>query len=129
MSAIGLGRCAGVGASLAILCSVAGCSKNEDSTKVQSLQGKVEKLVVNPDGTGRITVLFFSEKQNQEIAGTGEITPETEILINGAVAKLSDIREGERVRGEVRVERKGDVKTQTVLKIHVERAKPVESTG
>ncbi len=129
MSVIDFGRRAGVGACLAILFIVVGCSKKEDSAKVQSLQGKVEKLVVNSDGTGQITVLFFSEKQNQEVAGTGMITADTEILINGAVAKLSDIREGEHVRGEVRIEKKGGVKIQIVLKIHVERPKPVDSTG
>lgn len=127
MSVIDFGRRTGVGACLAILCIVVGCSKNEESAKVQSLQGKVEKLVVNSDGTGQITVLFFSEKQNQEVAGTGMITADTEILINGAVAKLSDIREGEHVRGEVRIEKKGSVKIQIVLKIHVERPKPVDS--
>lgn len=106
-----------------------GCKKNEEGPKVQSLQGKVERIEVNPDGTGRITIVYFSEKQDQEITGTGLVTKETEILINGAVASLSDIREGERVRGEVRIVKKGEERTQVALKIHIDRPKPVGGAG
>lgn len=106
-----------------------GCKKNEESPKVQSLKGKVEKIEVNPDGTGRITIIYFSEKQDQEITGTGLVTKETEILINGAVASLSDIREGERVRGEVRIVKKGEERTQIALKIYIDRPKPVGGAG
>ena len=106
-----------------------GCRKNEEGPKVQSLKGKVERIEVNPDGTGRITIIYFSEKQDQEITGTGLVTKETEILINGAVASLSDIREGERVRGEVRIIKKGEERTQVALKIYIDRPKPVGGAG
>lgn len=106
-----------------------GCKKNEESPKIQSLKGKVEKIDINPDGTGRITILYFSEKQDQDITGTGLVTKETEILINGAVASLSDIREGEHVRGEVRIVKKGDKRTQVALKIYIDRPKPVGGAG
>lgn len=106
-----------------------GCKKNEEGPKVQSLKGKVERIEVNPDGTGRITIIYFSEKQDQEITGTGLVTKETEILINGAVASLSDIREGERVRGEVRIVKNGEERTQVALKIYIDRPKPVGGAG
>ncbi len=109
--------------------SLGGCKKNEESTKIQILKGKVERIEVGPDGTGKITVLYFSEKQDQELTGTGLVTKETEILINGAVASLSDIREGERVRGEVRIVKKGEERTQVALKIYISRPKPVGSAG
>ena len=69
-----------------------GCRKNEDRVSVQTLKGKVDKIVAESDGTGEITVIYFSEKHNQEVRGTGKITKDTEIIINGAIAKLSDIR-------------------------------------
>lgn len=106
-----------------------GCKKNEESPKIQSLKGKVERIDLNPDGTGRITILYFSEKEDQEMTGTGLVTKETEILINGAVASLSDIREGEHVRGEVRIVKKGDERTQVALKIYIDRPKPVGGAG
>lgn len=106
-----------------------GCKKTEEGPKVQSFKGKVERIEVNPDGTGRITIVYFSEKQDQEITGTGLVTKETEILINGAVASLSDIREGERVRGEVRIVKNGEERTQVALKIYIDRPKPVGGAG
>ena len=71
---------------------------------------------------------FFKEKSVLKLKNV-RMKPKLIGRVGGAVAKLSDIREGERIRGEVRIEKKGGVKTQIVLKIHVERAKPVESTG
>ena len=47
------------------------------------------------------------------------------LMIGGAVAKLKDVREGEHVRGEVRVERTRRRTTRTALKIYVDRAQPV----
>ncbi len=107
-----------------------GCTKEEPRAEVMTLdQAKIEKIEVNADGTGRITVSYYSEKQSQDVVGIGEITKETEIMINGAVAKLSELRKGERVRGEVRIEKKGDKKTQVALKIYVNRPKPVGGEG
>ncbi len=105
-----------------------GC-RSEEEAKVQTMEGKVEKIVVNPDGTGEITVVYFSEKHNQEMPGTGIVTKDTEIMINGVVSKLSDIREGERVRGQVRTTKSGGKRIQTALKIHVDRPKPVGAPG
>ena len=76
-----------------------------------------------------VKLAFFSEKQKQEITGTAQVTKETEIMIDGAAATFKDLREGERIRGEVRVEKKGVKKVQTVLKIHVERPKSGGSGG
>lgn len=106
-----------------------GCSKEDDSYDVLQLAGKVEELEVNPDGTGSITVLYYSERQQQDVLGTGEVTPETEIVINGVVGKLEDVRLGEQVRGEVRVEKDGDARRQIALKIYVDRAEPAAPSG
>lgn len=98
------------------------CDNKDDGYEILQLEGKVEAITVKPDGSGEITVLYFSEKHGQEISGAGVVTKETEITINGVLAKLEDVREGERIRGEVRVERQGGEKKQTVLKIYVDRA-------
>ena len=105
--------------------AVPGCRKGDDGVKVQTLEGTIEEIRVDPDGNGEITVLYFSEKHGQDIVGIGLVTNETEILINGVVSSLSDIRQGERVRGEVRVEKKNGEKVQTALKIYVDRPRPV----
>lgn len=102
-----------------------GCRENGPAVEVIPLEGKIEKIERSPDGTGKITVTYYSEKHKQEVAGIGLVTRETEIMIDGVAAKLSDLREGEHVRGDVRVEKKNGKKVQTALKIHVDRPKPV----
>lgn len=106
-----------------------GCKSDKPKIDILQLEGKVEQVKANPDGTGEITIIYFSETHDQEVLGTGEVTKETEITINGVVSPLSAIRVGDRVRGEVRVEKKGREKRQTAIKIYVERAKPVGAKG
>ena len=97
--------------------------------EVFSLEGRIEKIERQSDNTGKITVVYYSEKQKMEVPGTGQVTKETEIMIDGAVATLKDLRDGERVRGEVRVDKKDGKKAQTVLKIYAERAKSGSTSG
>ena len=110
---------------LTVTFAAAGCRDSDPGFEVITLQGKVEKIEVKPDGTGEITVLYFSEKHDQEMLGTGTVTKNTEIMINGVIAQLKDIREGERVRGEVRIDKKGSKKERIALKIYIDRAQPV----
>ncbi len=109
---------------LIMLATVGGCKENDKPIEIIALEGKIEKIKRTTDATGEITVVFYSEKQHQEIRGTATVTEETEILLDGAAAKLNDLRDGERIRGQVRVEKKGGRKTNVVLKIQVERARP-----
>jgi len=108
----------------ASLLTASGCRRSEPGFEVLTLQGKIEKLDVHSDETGEITLLYYSEKHGQEMIGSGLITKETEIMINGAIARLSDLREGDRVRGEVRIEKKKGERMQTALKIYVDRPEP-----
>lgn len=101
-----------------------GCKEREQRPEIVALEGKVEKVEITSADGGRITVSYYSEKQKQTVVGVGMVTKETEIMINGAVSTLKDLKEGDRVRGQVRVDKVGDKKTQTVLKIAVERPKP-----
>ncbi len=108
-----------------VLLACPGCGDDKDDFEVIPLEGKVEKIELTTPETGRITVRYYSKKRQQETTGTGEVTRDTEILINGVVAKLADIREGERITGEVRVEKKGGEQRQIALKIIVDRPAPV----
>ena len=110
-----------------LVCAFAlvGCRKEQPRFEIVSLEGTVEKIERGPDNTGVITVAFYSDKQQQETLGTGKVTPETEIMINGAVATLADLRVGDRVRGQVRIEKKGEQRIQVAVKIHVDRPEPL----
>jgi len=104
-----------------------GCRKSEPGFEVITLEGKIEQIDRTTDETGEITVLYYSEKHKQDMLGAALVTRETEIMINGAMAKLKDLREGDRVRGEVRVEGKGKQKRQIALKIYIDR--PTSNIG
>jgi len=106
-----------------------GCGEKQQQAEIISLEGKIEKIERTSDNAGTITVAYFSEKQKQELTDTAQVTKETEIMIDGAAAILKDLREGERVRGEVRVEKKEGKRVKSVLKINVERPKSSPSGG
>ena len=102
---------------------VGGCGDKESAPELITLEGKIEKIERTSDKAGKVTIVYYNERQKQEMTGSGSVTPETEIMIDGAVGTLADLREGERVRGEVRVEKKGGKKMQTIVKIVADRAK------
>jgi len=110
-------------ACLGLALAVPGCKPKDEPPEVLSVEGRIEAIKVADSG-GEITVAFFNQKQNQEVVGTAKVTEQTEIMINGAAAKLSDLHSGERVRGDVRVEKRGDQRMLTALKIYADRAIP-----
>lgn len=112
-----------------ILATLAGCSEDKPHVSFLSLKGKIEKIDRTSDRTGTISVQYYNEKQSKEVIGSAIVTADTEIMINGALAKLSDLREGDRIRGKVRVEKKEGRQTQTVLQMRVTRAEPAPTEG
>jgi hypothetical protein len=108
-----------------VLASLPGCRKQDPGFEIITLEGTIERIKQTGEDSGEITVVYYSEKHKQDMAGTGLVTRETEIMINGAIASLKDLREGDRVRGEVRIEKKGSERNQVAMKINVTRA----STG
>ncbi len=107
------------------LLGAGGCADKADSVDVVTLEGKIDKIERISPKTGKLTVVYFSDKHGQEMVGIGDVTEETEILIDGAVATLADIRVGERLRGEVRIDQVHGEERKTVMKIRIERAKPI----
>jgi len=110
---------------LVALLIVGGCRKESKEPSIVQLEGKIERITARPDGTGEI-ILVYTDKRGEPAKGIGEVTPETEIMINGAVAKLQDIREGEHVRGQVQIDKKHKDRKPIAVSIHVDRAQPVK---
>lgn len=97
-------------------------------SEVVTLEGRIEKIERQSGTSGKITVVYYSEKQKQEVAGTAQVVEETEIMIDGTAATLKDLRDGDRVRGEVRVDKVPGRKTQTIVKIDANRSEPSSAT-
>lgn len=101
-----------------VSCAGSACRQKADAPQIIALEGRAEKIDVRQH---RITATYYSEKRGEEVVGAAEITPETEILINGVVATLEDVREGDPIRGDVRIEKRGDERTMVVLKMYIDR--------
>ena len=99
-----------------------GCSDDKPSVEVLTIEGTIEQINAGSDGTGNVKVAYYSPKRQEEVVGTGLVTKETEIQINGAVATINDLRAGDRVRSEIRVEKKGANRNLVALKVCVDRA-------
>ena len=102
-----------------------GCRKETPKDRIQPLEGKVEKIDAKRDGTGTLTVRFYSDKHEQYQNGVGVVTSDTKITIDGVAAKLADINTGEYVRGHVLVESVDGKQRNKVIDITVERPKAV----
>ena len=116
-----------------VLPALSGCRKEEPRVEVLTFEGKLESIrwIKNQPGViGEITVRFQSEKHNQqEVHGKALVREDTEILINGVVARLEDVREGEYGLADVEVDKSGDKPTYTMLRIRIDRAQPIDVEG
>ncbi|MCC7291322.1 MAG: hypothetical protein IT449_04565 [Phycisphaerales bacterium] len=98
-----------------------GCDEKKDKPNVVPLTGKVIAVDLKKND---ITVEYQLPKRQDKAVDTAKVTEATEIQINGVVGKLSDIKVGEHIRGDVLVEGKGESRVLTVLRIYVDRAAP-----
>lgn len=106
-----------------LMAASSGCRQNEPEFQVVTLDGTVEDVRADTETTGEITLRYYREKQGKEVLGTGLVTKETEIMIDGALAKLTDVRKGDKVRGEVRIESRQGHNVNVALRVFVERTK------
>jgi len=95
----------GCAAALTITLLLAGCGPDRERPKTRQVTGTVEKINLE---TGVVQVRAYSEKHEQEFDAEVRVTDDTEIMINGALVGLDDVRVGETAKGTVRIERTED---------------------
>jgi hypothetical protein len=103
-----------------------GCRQRDRKPELLDLEGRIESIKRESAQAGEITISYYSEKMRREMTGSGEVTPETQITIDGEPATLADLREGDRVRGRVQIAKQRDGKRATAVSIRVERPKPAD---
>jgi hypothetical protein len=97
-----------------------GCGKEPEQVTYEPIVGRVVDV---DKGTGTVRVEFYSLKHQEMRRQEGKLAPDAEILIDGAIGRMEDVRLGEEVRLEGRVERHGDEKRFVAIKVHVDRKK------
>ncbi len=99
-----------------------GCGRKDAGRKHRRLEGTIEQI---DQANSQVTLVYYSEKHNTEVSVTGQVTPETEIFINGALSSLHDLREGERVTVIGWVQGHGGDRTVVAVTVTVQRAETI----
>jgi hypothetical protein len=107
-----------------LLCG--GCKDREPEATVREMEGVIEAIDVD---NKTVKVRFYNEKRKTEMSVAVNVTDETEILINGALAQMTDVKEGERAHGTIRVKQVDDDFELTALRVEIKRAEPLKPTS
>jgi hypothetical protein len=100
-----------------------GCGGDDDKPQLIQREGRVASI--NKE-TCAVEMWYYSPKQRQEIKIPGRLDPNVEILINGAVASVDDVKIDDRVKVLGRSE--GSGMDQHFVAVKVEVIRPVSET-
>lgn len=103
----------------------AGCKDQEPESRVRELSGVIVKIDAK---NKEVTVRYYNEKKKMEMIHPVKVTDETEILINGALADITAVKEGERAKGSIRVSQTDQGFELTALRVEIKRAQPLKPT-
>ena len=111
---------------LTSVATITGCKPSEPEIEHHQITGTIKHMKESDSNPGHWKVrMEFVNKSGNTVAREGDVTPETEILINGRVAKMSDVRIGEHADVLGRVVTTDQGKTITALKIKIARDESV----
>ncbi len=107
-----------VGIVCAGLIAIPGCQSRSTEREEMTVNGTALEI---DEATGKVSMKYFSKKKQLEITVSGYVTPETEIIINGRLAKLNEVKIGEQVQVTGYIEKIGDTKRMVATRIEIER--------
>lgn len=105
-------------AAVAMSAALAGCNRDDDRPKVVQRNGRVS--AINKE-TGEVKMWYYHPKQKKEIPISGKLDPNVEIFINGAAAKVDDVRLDDNVCVTGRVTGSGTEMQFVAIRVEVER--------
>lgn len=111
---------------LGVILASSGCSKDDEEPEFRQIEGTAEKLDL---ATGEVALRFFHKKSGKEQILSGMVTDQTEVLINGRVAELKDIRLQERVKVTGYKKGSGARAQLVAVKVEIERPEWIETGG
>jgi hypothetical protein len=102
------------------------CSEEKSKDDVREVAGTVESI--DPDKK-IVKVRTYLEKRERYQPFPVLVTDDTEILINGALARLEDVRVGEQAEGTIRIVRDDNSMRFIALKVRIRRSEVIEAPG
>lgn len=107
---------------VAVLCfgvvAMGGCDQKDDAPKTIHVRGAIEKIDL---ANKTVQVRAFSKKHKQELVHTVHVNDDTEIMINGAIAKMTDVRVGETAVGAITIVKEDNQRKLIATRVEVER--------
>jgi hypothetical protein len=105
----------------------AGCggSDSRPEAEYDQLLGQVTSI---DRASGEVAMSYRSDKHNKEMTIQGKLAPEAEILIDGATARLEDVRIGDWVKVRGRVEKRDGSRNWVALNVEIDRRGRVLTT-
>ena len=97
---------------------ISGCGKDKDKPECHTREVRV--AAINEE-TGVFEGWLYSKKQKQEIKLPCRLDPNVEVLINGATAKVADVRIDDKVKVTVREIKRGGLSEYIATKVEVDR--------
>ena len=106
------------------LLALAGCPEDRPKPDIREVVGTIEQV----DTTHNVVkVRSYVAKHEAYSTFMVHVTDETEIMINGSLAKLGDLRLGERAEGRIRIDKQSGGNTFTALAVKVERGEVLQA--
>ena len=100
-----------------------GCGKDSEMPKYKEVEGRVSSINLE---TSVVKMLWYSDKRQEEIELEGKLDPNADILINGVVAQLKDLRVDDRVKVIGRIEKSDGARTLFATQVNVTRPQTIE---
>lgn len=97
---------------------IAGCSKKDEKPKYRTLTGRV--CSINKE-TRIVEMWWFEPTRKEEVKIAGILAPEAEILINGIVANLDDVKVDDQVKVTGKQVKEEGKKKLIAVKVEIER--------
>lgn len=98
----------------------AGCGSGDDRPEAEydQISGQVTSI---DQGSGEVAMTYRSDKHGRDMTIQGKLAPEAEILIDGATARLEDVRVGDSVKVRGRVEKRDGSRNWVALNVEIDR--------
>lgn len=97
---------------------LAGCGKKDEEPKVGTRSGRVASY---DKETGIVQMKVFDPDSKQEVTVPGTLAPNVEVIINGAVATLDDVKIDDKVKVTGMKVKEDGKRKFIVKKVEVER--------
>jgi hypothetical protein len=104
--------------------AVGACGSKNPEPEHGMIEGVAETIDPN---TNQVSMRWYNPKKQADVRISGTVTDQTEILINGRVARLEDIRVGEKVKATGRLIKESGTPQLMATRIEVTRETPLAS--